>query len=117
MVIPHTGSRSNPLAPLPSEIVYGATVALGFGTIAFAFALALAGFTSLRSAAALSIFYHAAFGIHIATRWSTWSAFVHSDAPTVNHNFFLVTHVAFTLLSAVLVLFPRKDTRERRKNT
>jgi hypothetical protein len=110
-----SGSRSDPLAPTPAELVYGATVALGFGTIAVAFILAFIGIGTTQAAAALSLFYHAAFGAHIGVRWTSWKAFVHVDAPTVNAKFFLASHVVFALLAGVLFLLPTDAAVARRR--
>ena len=104
---PITGSISDPLALNPAELIYGATVALGFGTVAAAFILALAGIGTTRGAAALSTFYHAAFAAHLIFRGDAWAQFVHPGAPSgITVDFFLLSHAVFVVLASVLLVLP-----------
>lgn len=100
------GSASDPLHLEPLEIVYAAITAMAFATVGVAFLLATlcpvtAGIT-LRGAAALSVFFHLAWTVHMVWRWDdAWRAMMHPDGG-LTPEFFLYSHAAWTVLAGIV---------------
>jgi len=107
------GSPSDPKHLEPLELVYVGVTSMSFGTVAFAYLFAALGLfqTSLRSAAALSAAFHAAWVGHMWWFWEAWDRNMHPDG-SMTPRFFLMSHCVWTVLSVVVLVLTGGEGRE-----
>lgn len=102
----YDGSASDPNELLPMEMVYAGVTAMSFSTIAAGYVLAwFFRRDCLGFAAALSVWFHGLWTMHMWWRWDAWRGMMHPDG-TMTPEFFLLGHVMWTITSALLLFLP-----------
>jgi len=110
------GSPSDPYNLLPLELIYAGITAMAFGTVGFAFVLALfenSGVTT-KGAAALSLFFHGLWTFHMYWRWLAWRSMMHPEGQ-MQPAFFFVGHVVWAALAGIILLLPDQTKNTKRK--
>jgi hypothetical protein len=105
------GTASDPNNLLPLELIYEGVVAMSFGTVAVGYLYAWLELGDLKFAAALSVWFHASWALHMWWRWEVWRSMMHKDAIT-QPEFFLVGHIVWAGLSLILLFMPLKQKQE-----
>jgi hypothetical protein len=101
------GGASDPKNLFPLELIYAGVTAMSFGTVGAAFFLALVlNVGTVQSAAAVSVFFHGLWVLHMWWRWDSWRAMMHPDAALMTPEFFLTGHIVWTILSLLLLVLP-----------
>jgi len=110
----HDGTASDPQNLLPLELIYAGITAMSFGTVGFAFVLALLGNkgVNMKGAASLSVFFHGIWFVHMVWRWEAWRAMMHPSG-AMQPGFFLFGHLVWTVLSALVLTLPDTTTTEQ----
>lgn len=101
------GSQSDPDNLLPLELIYAAITAMSFGTVGFAFFLAFfeSSGVTMKGAAAISLFFHGLWFMHMVWRWDVWRAMMHPEGG-LQPEFFYASHAIWSGLAVVVLVLP-----------
>lgn len=114
------GSPSDPHNLLPLELIYAGITAMSFGTVGFAFVLALlfenSGGVTIQGAAALSVFFHGLWTFHMYWRWDEWRSMMH-PAGGLQPEFFFGAHAVWTLLAGVVIILSKDRKKSAKQKT
>jgi hypothetical protein len=110
-IIRHDGSQMQADNMLPLEELFVGMLSFPFFIVVMAFML-----TNRKDAAALSIAIHGVFALHQTWKKPKWDAIMHPKSEHINTNFFILSHVAWVIISGIIwvlnwspVNMPQKD--------
>jgi hypothetical protein len=110
------GSASDKYNLLPLETIYAAVTSIAFGTVAAALLMAAIGLGPIRFAALISCFVHAIWLLHMVWQWDVWTEMMHPDG-SMTPTFFMMTHVVFLAMSALLCVQPEPSAASKKKSS
>jgi hypothetical protein len=106
------GTASDPSNLRPLELIYAGVTAMSFGTVAVGYLYAWLGLGDLKFAAALSVWMHSSWALHMWWRWEAWRSMMHKDG-TLQPEFVLMAgHAVWIVLSSILLFIPLKEKHE-----